>query len=286
VHYADLDLAAVAQRRDGRDRQLALWYALRARDGTGTGHISRDQVQDAARWLGWSTWMTALMLRSGEGIFWTVAGDGTIYVRSAAKVARALGVRSFRSAFRASLRDLRGPLIVTRARLVLQAIAALRDGRPIANATIAKMVGVDVRTVRRWRRLARVRSRENYMLIAPLSPGQAAADFRRCDPALRTVRHKGRRWIARRLPDSFQTPKLGGRSRLRRANRHLRRLTGAASSVSSAGGSTRRRVYAVCRKRRGAAAALPSLPVCHALTPLGGAMRSRRPVRVWGGAWS
>jgi|GEM_PF-5857681 len=220
MRFADLDLAAIAQRHD---RQIVGWYALRAADPTGTGRVLRAQAEEVFGRLQWRPSTSARLLRGGREIFWTVAVDA-IFLRSASKVAVALGVKSFRAALRAPLRDLRGPVATVRARLVLHGVAALRAGRPISNATIARMAAADVRTVKRWRRLLRPRMHENYFLIAPLRPGTIAGEFRILGgPALRTIRFRGQRWIGRRMPDSFETPDMGGvRSCLRRANRRLR----------------------------------------------------------------
>lgn len=237
LHYADLDLAAVAHRGQGRDRQLVAWHALRTADASGSGRVSQDQAVEVARWLRWRARPLGEVLESGAGIFWRLARDGTVYLRSAAQVAHALGVTAFRAAYRAPLRNLRGSLTIVRARLVLGAVAALRHGRPISNAAMAAMVGVDIRTVRRWRRTARVRARANYALVAPLRPGVVASDFRATGGrSLRTVHFQGRRWLACRIPDSFDTPRSGGvRSPLRRANRQLR-----TTSELRGGGHTRR----------------------------------------------
>ncbi len=279
VRLADLDAAAVAQRLD---RQLICWYAFRAADAPGTGRVSQDQIKDVFRWLGWSTRLSARVLKGGAETFWRVTPRQAVYLHGPAAIATALRVTSFRAAFRGLLADLRGTLGVVRPRLVLQAVAALREGGPVSNATIAEMADVDVRTIRRWRKISHVRSFENFVLVAPLRPGTIAGDFRALGgPALRTVQFRGRRWLARRLPDSFQTPNVGGRSRLRRVNLCLRLLAGAASSASSDGGHTRRRVYALGHEHRAPAAASRSLTVYHPLTPLGVGRRSRHPVWVW-----
>ena len=276
VHFPDLDLAADA---DG-PRQLVLWYALRALDATGTGRVTLDQVGKAARRLGWTPRAVTRLLKGGAGVFWRFGHRGFVYLLGLAKIAAALGVRVFRAAYRASLTGLRGALASVRARLAIQAIAAIRQGAPIANETMARMADVDVRTIKRWKTLSRVRSFENFALVAPLRPGQVAADFRRQDPSLRTVRFRGRRWIARQLPDSFQTPDVGGRSLSRRANRYLRHHAAEASSALLAGGSTHRRRRHADERRR-PTAALPS-PV-YLLTPLGhGRWACRLPVQVWG----
>ena len=186
----------------------------------------------------------ARVLRGGAGVFWATARD-VVYLPSAAKVAIALGVASFRAAFRTSLGNLRGSLSRVRARLAIQGFAALRRGRRISNAEMANIAGVDARTITRWRKSSRVRSFQNFARVAPLQPGTIAGDFRRSQPALRTVRFEGRRWMARRIADSLNIPKLGGvRSHLRRANRRLR-----AFSDKSGGDTARRHPYGDARRR-------------------------------------
>jgi len=278
IHYADLDLAAVVQHRD---RELAAWYSFRTTDDTGTGRVSRDQVENVRHQLGWSPRFSARVLRDGADTFWRVTPRGVVYLRGPATIAGALGVTSFHVAYWAPLDDLRGALGAARARLVMRAVAALRKGRPVSNATIAEMVHTSIRTITQWRRTARVHPRENFVLVAPLHPGQIAGDLRASAPALRTVRFRGRRWVARRIADSLQIPEVGGRSRLRHVNRRLRLLAGAASSASSDGGPARR-LYAPGSTRRAPATPSPGLPVYDVITPLGEGRRSHRAVRVWG----
>jgi hypothetical protein len=267
VRYADLDLAALCA---GLERQIIAWYALRTADTTGAGWVLRARAEYALHRLGWTEKTSALVLERGRELFWTLT-DRALFLRSEGKIALALGITSFRAAFRAPLRDLCGGVASVRARLALQAVAALRAGRPVANATIAHMAGVNERTVQRWRQLARIQTHESYLRIAPLRPGTIAGDFRWLgNPALRTIRYRGRRWIGRRLPDSFKIPNVRGvRSRLRRGNRRLR-----AFSVDSGGDSARRRFLD--------AALIPANPSCLSLYHYHGT-RAGRDVNLWPG---
>lgn len=224
LRYADIDLAAVAQRGVGRDRQLILWYVLRSLDSAGAGRIVSEDVNAATHFLQMSHRRARQLVAGGINVFWTSGSAASLHLRSAPRVAAAFGIASFRAAFRSPVRDFRGSLTKVRGRLVIRAVAALRAGRPIANATIAQLAGVkNVRTVQRWRTMSDIRSSQNFVLVAPLRPGTIAGDFCFVEPALRTVRFGGRRWMARRIADSLDVPRSGGvRSHLRRGNRRLR----------------------------------------------------------------
>ncbi len=238
IYLVDLDLGAVAKRLD---RPLMLWYALRIGDDTGTGRVSRDQVEKVSRCLRWSPRKLLRTLAVGVGTFWTLAPRSILYLHAAARVAVRLGVHAFRVAYRAPLSQLRGSVATVRARLAMNGIAAMRHGLPISNMAMAKTLRTSERTVRLWKRRARVRTKPNYLLIAPLSARSSVSEFFRAtkEPGLRAVSFRGQVWLARQLPNSFpMTPTHGTRSHLRRARRHLRRLVGAPASSDIRGRGT------------------------------------------------
>jgi hypothetical protein len=244
TRFADIDLAAIRLRRHGRDRQLTYSYALRAHDD-GRGHVERATVRTARVALGLSPRTSQRILAAGMSIFWEPDGRGGLYLRAPARIAVALGVRSFRAAAVCTLQDLRGQIATVRARLVLQSIAAIAKGRPISNAAIASLAGASARTVRLWKRRARTHGRPVFSLVAPLGAHTSVATIFRAtgEPGLRAVKYRGRTWLARQLPNAFAVPSSHGvRSALRRARQHLRRLcAGAPSGIRDGGNAPRYR---------------------------------------------
>src|SRR5690349_8865147 len=114
LRFADLDIAAVAQRHASRDRQLTLWYALRA-SGQGAGCVTRDCLRRVGRSLRLSLRALQRVIVGGRGIFWVEGHNGVLYLKSAPKIARALGVRAFRAAFWRPANDIRGKFSRVRA---------------------------------------------------------------------------------------------------------------------------------------------------------------------------
>ncbi len=286
VRCADLDVAAVAQRRDGRDRQLILWYRLGTVDEFGTGRLLENQISDAVRYLRLSSRTRQRTLRGGMGTFWA-RGRGGLYLRSPARIAAALKVPAFRAAFWAPLAGLRGPIATVRARLATHGIAAIRRGLPTSVAVMAEMLNASPRTVRYWLRRSGVRSRENFAVVAPLSPTSSVGEIFRTtkEPGLRAVKFDGRPWLVLQLPNSLPALKRGGvRSHLRRANRRLRSLvTGPASSDSRGGGTVGPRYRTGARNAPAATA--PSTTACFAHSPAYAFVKISQvrgePVRLW-----
>lgn len=250
--FADLALAALAQRPAGRDRQFMLWMTLRA--GAPSGHITRSDLLETAAALGMGTTSTMRkVVGAGEGLFWKCGVERDLWLRQPAKLAVGLGVRSFRAAFWLPEQDLRSRLGRRRAALAISSIAALRRGLPISAGVMAAMTQVAPRTVREWRRLSGLPARANFALVAPLERSRLH-DFYADEPGLRALLFEGSPWLVRQLPNSL--PVLGTegvRSHLRRANRRLRRLrAGATPCEISHAGTARIQRYHVGARRRGA----------------------------------
>ncbi len=286
LRFSDLDVAAVRHRDQQRDRQLILYYALRTTPDGARGHAERSTIQSARTSLGISRRTCQRLVAHGTPVFWTPDRTGGLYLRAPARVAAALGVRSFRAAIVCPLMRLRGPIATVRARLALQGVAAIRRGLPISNASIASMLCTSARTVRLWTRRAGVRVRPKFALVAPLSKTSSVAEFFYAtgEPGLRAVRYRGRTWLARQLPNSFSVPPSRGvRSRLRRAKRHLRRLTVAQTSSGISGGGTAARYRAI--RRRARPWPDPSIPLTVSddmmYVPVGVGRMSGKEVSLW-----
>jgi len=198
------------------------------------------------------------------------------------EVGNALGVQSFRKAFYMPVSRLRGPLGLVKARLAIPAIAAIRCGRPISVETMAGMLKVSPRTVRRWIRKSGITPIKNLAIVAPLRPGSRLKDYLATGgPNLRTIKFRGQRFLCRQIANSFpEFGQEGVRSRLRHANRSVRRLrAGATTFVHTGEGTRRSRLYVESGNRE---TTIPSHPVVYTLVgtvkkPVHGAP----PVRLW-----
>lgn len=281
MHFADLVLAAIGRRMG---RLYALWAVLRDRtEPRGVGCTDRDLVQRIGRHLGFSRRPLGRILKAGDDVFWTRNAAGDLFLRSPARVAAALDVPAFRAAFREPIATLRADAKRQKARLALRSIAAIRNGLPTSNATIAKMLRVDVRSVQLWKRSSGMRTIPNYALVAPCSSTTSipAIAWTTRQAGLRIVRYRKRSWLVRRLPDSFpDVGTRGVRSHLRRCNRRLRLIrAGRPTSGSPGGGNVRRRLYDAGRRRLRLDPSVPQYTFAgHPDTPsTGSAIRLWRP---------
>ena len=251
ARFSNLDIAAVRLRGQRRDRQICLWYALRVVDRVGVGRVDSAAIDVACGLLKVCPRTRQRLLGGGAPAFWTPAGAGGLYLRAPARVAVALNASPFREIVISPVRHLRGAIATVRARLALQGIAAIRRGLPTSNAAIASMVDASARTVDHWKHYAGLRIQPNFRLVAPLGKRTSVDDFFRAtgEPGLRAVVFRQRTWLAQQLPNSLLvTPVRGVRSRLRRAYRHFRRLTGARTSSDKSGGGNTSRYHADHRR--------------------------------------
>jgi len=279
LRFADLDIAALSY---GHVLDLTFWYALRSQDPAGTGHLDGDCVSRTRVMLGWSSRVLRQTVTAGERVFWAQDQHRGLWLKCPARIATALGVQSFRKAFYMPVSRLRGPLGLVKARLAIPAIAAIRCGRPISVETMAGMLKVSPRTVRRWIRKSGITPIKNLAIVAPLRPGSRLKDYLATGgPNLRTIKFRGQRFLCRQIANSFpEFGQEGVRSRLRHANRSVRRLrAGATTFVHTGEGTRRSRLYVESGNRE---TTIPSHPVVYTLVgtvkkPVHGAP----PVRLW-----
>jgi hypothetical protein len=213
--WAELDIAAVRARRE---RELALWQTFRCLDATGAGIVSYCPQSSTDR----------KTLARGSGIFWTRTQEGRrqrIFLRGTVAVARALGVTRLQASYLGLLDWLherrRGLL---RARLGCNAIAILRDGRPIAVRTAARLLGISERTLQLWM------SRTGWRRITSLSlldrlrdPDRMRVLARKYGGRVRVAQVDGTAWLAERLPNVLepQAKKTSRKAARRRMNQAL-----------------------------------------------------------------
>lgn len=216
--YPDLDLAAIRQRLE---RPLALWYVARTLDPSGSGIVEVADVRNVVRW---PRATLARVLRDGDGLFFW-HWRGRLYLRSPANVGRWLGVRYVGAMYDAPLSWLaERRLARLRGRLALNAFAVLRQGKPVADATIAAACNVSKRTVLSWKRATKWGRVVNLALLDRIRDEHGPDGcVRNGREGLHLVRHGGTLWLARRLPNSLAggERKVRKRAALRRVNKGL-----------------------------------------------------------------
>jgi hypothetical protein len=223
--FADLHLAAIRQRKSGRDRQLILWALLRDGDD-GRGFVSTESISAARYFLDWTPRLLRGVIEQGQTKFWRAHHAG-LYLTNPAHVALALGAESFRAMFRTKRTDLQRPLKDARAYLGVRAMAAVRGGYFCSIQDLAKALNVSEKTAQRWKRASKVRAIKNYALIEPVRAGVSLRRVRQYyDKNTHLQRYNDQPWYARRLPDSLDTTRVRGASgHLRRQNKRLNRLS-------------------------------------------------------------
>lgn len=219
-----------------RKKQAAcsrLWLLLRAIDTNGRGAISLDQARQAftdkestLHFCGQRQLRN--LITAGTGLFWDFDGK-QIWLRSAVRVARALGVSQFRGQEVAiPVSALGGGIGAVRANL-FASFHSGRNSKPIARQTLAKKSGVAPRTQRRYDRLSGVSKQTNYARGPKLGSKEAQEQAWQQGPASFAWREarKGRddqeaRFLAWQLPNSYHGPHARlGRGRQKRQNKAL-----------------------------------------------------------------
>lgn len=211
--FPDLDLAAV---RGRQYRPLAFWYGARLLDRRGSGSVSVGAIGPglpaSTRWR---------MVREGSGTFWHVA-DVCLFLRGPGAVAATLEVPRLTAAYEGPATWLKGHGQLLRARLFLNAVALLRNRRPIAVSTMAALGSVSRRTIFRWQQLTGWGRIVNAALLERLRDRRDGphVDKRSRDGRMLRVHMHDGIWLAVRLPNSLEPGRPPARKRkvLRRAN--------------------------------------------------------------------
>jgi hypothetical protein len=210
-----------------------LWLLLRAIDNKGSGVVSQDRARSALtdeasplRFCGRRQLRN--LLTAGEGLFWQI-DEGRIWLRSAIRVAHALGLDRFRGRDVAiPTSALTGGIGSVRANL-FAAFHSGREGAPISRRTLAKESGVAPRTQRLYDRRSGVRKETNFACGPALNSAEAEDLAWFHGPAAFTWRdsRRGRgdnetRFLAWQLPNSYHGPfAQAGRGRRKRQNKAL-----------------------------------------------------------------
>ena len=219
-----------------RHKQAAgsrLWLLLRAIDSEGRGVVSLDlarkaftEVDSPLRFCGRRQLRN--LIASGSGLFWEV-DDKRIWLRSAVRVAQALGISNFHGQEVAiPLSVLTGGIGAVRANL-FTSFHSGRKSKPIARQTLARKSGISPRTQRSYDRLSGVYKQANYARGPKLGSSEAQEMAWQQGPASFTWRETRRRqngqdsrFLAWQLPNSYYGPHARlGRSRQKRQNKAL-----------------------------------------------------------------
>jgi hypothetical protein len=215
--FPQIDVNAV---RAGKAREAQLWYGARAADRVGRGVIPTSAI---GRHLSRVSHQRCLL--RGDGVFWTVA-DRKAFLFSQARVAQALDVPRVSVVYRAQSAWLHErSLLTVCAQAFLGGLAVLRDGRPIAVATMARLAGRSVRTIRTWLQRTQWGRITNVALleqVAQVGDGLRMGASSR-DGRIMRIEHKGGVWLAARLPNSLEIhhQRVQKRAALRRVNARL-----------------------------------------------------------------
>jgi hypothetical protein len=224
-----------------RNEQVAagrLWLLLQAADVQGAGWLTEKEARrlfthkrGPLRFCGVRQ-LRNLLVR-GDGLFWS-RGNGRIWLRSAAKVAFALGVS------RLQVRPVAVPVAVLRQKIgTVRAhlYATFHSGRsktsrannPIARTTVAKLTQVQPRTQRRYERKARVKQQRQFAIggkattenLQARSWQQGCATFQFKDFKGKQGQAGGN-YVAWQLPNSYVGPHAQlPKGRQKRINRAL-----------------------------------------------------------------
>lgn len=176
--YPDVALGLL---ESGRETAGRIWLLLRHLDNNGRGWLSiaetKQQLSKKSsplRVCGWRQLRN--LLNEGETIFWQ-RRNGRVWLQSLTKVAHSLGVS------RLKMRPVTIPLTI-----LTQSIGKVRahfyatfhssrtksnntptPEKPISRSTISQLTHVQVRTQRRYEKIARVRKQRNYAVAGKAS---------------------------------------------------------------------------------------------------------------------
>ncbi len=226
---AEIVLAAI---REGRTGEFAIWAFANWLRGSYPLVIVNE--------LPWSSASTkSRRLRQGAGVWWNPPTKGNrLPIRSAARVAMALGVKHVRHWFTFPVRLLLLKGARLKAELAAAAAAIMHEGRPISNAArharISKRPSGGERTIQRWARRIRQRRLAAYTPLRRLSNDLEvmlarleAKNARPEDGYLCIKKFEDGLWLCRQLPNILiarrEVKRVKAFAKCRRVNRELHR---------------------------------------------------------------
>jgi len=193
--YPELSAAAL---QSSQDKQLALWYCLRAINRTGSGILDYQRAIETLSDYGYSVATARRHLRQGSGQLWavedTTESHRRIVIFSLLKVCQYLSVSRVSSPVEVSQVAFRG-LRKRRAALYAGWLCH-RDNRPTSREAITVATGLARRRQQRYDAVAGIVKVRNYALTEV--SGQL-------EPIMALVEGKSQAWwIPKQLPSSFR----------------------------------------------------------------------------------
>lgn len=227
--YAELNVAAFQR---GEDRQLALWYALRALNASGSGCLDYGRALVTLAEYAYSKITARRILRLGRGAFWQIEntedGSSRIILKSLLAVCQHLRVERISWPVEISSSSFRG--LRRRRAAMYAAWICHREARPTSRAAIAKITGIGRRRQQRYDLTAGIRKRPNFAFYEDVDG--------RLVPMLEEYEGKSQVYeMPRQLPNSFvPVVTRAARGMISRVNAELHRcsLSGDATVVSEA----------------------------------------------------
>lgn len=253
--YPAIAIALLRQEQAATGR---LWWLLRYLDRKGQGMLRLAEVveqltrRDSPLYL-CSKRQLRHLLQTGGGVFWRRDADGRLWLRSAAKVAFALGVRRLAGQpVQVSVSDLLCGMGRVRAVLYAAFHQSRKRPTPIARVTLQEVTGACAQSQRTYERQTGITVTRHFAIGAVSNElvreetawekGQAVFEFK--DTQGKHGREGGC-YVAWQLPNSYQLddPPTTGRRVQRRINRQLSDLLRQGTTGNGEPGVKRKRYY-------------------------------------------
>lgn len=228
LHYAEIGLAAMSA---GESIHYQLWLLARLVDGSDAGRLDLEALAAAATGEASKTRLYNLprfrqIISEGSGRYWQIS-NGRLWLTGLPRLAASLGIaRLTGTAVEIEPGQIAASAGYFRAHIFAAWLTALKN--PISQQTIERITGITPRTQRRYLRRANVATRDN-LAIGPALTDTAAQDCAWQHDGVFVFTDfngkqgpAGKRYLAWRLPTSYQPrPAAGAKRAKRRANRHI-----------------------------------------------------------------
>ena len=210
-----------------------IWLLCRALDQKGQGWLSiedlRTQLSDRQSKLRVCGWRRLRqILQKGKGIFWERDDDNRLWLKSAEKVAYALGIEKISGTpIMLPLTILTQNIRIVRAHLY-SSFHSSRHSAPISRKTLTTITGVPERTQREYDRLSNTTIESNIAIGGVFSAEAQQTEHYTRPGVFHFTDKQGKQgtfnqcYLAWRLPNNYQSVhKTANRGRQRKINRWL-----------------------------------------------------------------
>lgn len=224
--YGELSAAAIVR---GEDLPLAMWYALRALNTSGSGVLDYARALTSLTEYAYTEGTARRHLRQGLGTYWTfeAADDGRTQIRlfSLLRISAALGVSRLSWPVEVAARAFRG--LKRRRAAMYAAWLAHRKDKPISRQAITTATGIGRRRQQRYDTVSHTGKRPNWAF---------SEDHSGLHPWPERLEGKSQLyWQIRQLPNSFATTvRRAPLGMIRRVNAKLRRSFQTAEATTRA----------------------------------------------------